>query len=256
MCEEIESMYNNGTWVLVPKPAGAKVIGSKWVFRIKEGNNLDDPPRFKARFCAKGFKQREGIDYNEIFAPVVKYKTLRLLLAMTTVNDWHLQQMDVKIAFLHGNLNETIYMSQPIGFEDSSKPNHVCLLKKSIYGLKQSPRQWNIKFNECMMSLGFIRSKFDTCIYLKRPKSGLCLYLLLYVDDILIMSNAESEIEKIKKELSRNFDMKDLGNAKKILGINIIRDRPNKRMILSQVEYIDKVLEKFNMKHSKLAVIM
>ncbi|CAM8999506.1 unnamed protein product [Rhodiola kirilowii] len=92
MCEEIEYMYNNGTWVLVPKPAGAKVIGSKWVFRIKEGNNLDDPLRFKARFCAKGFKQREGIDYNEIFAPVVKYKTLRLLLAMTTVNDWHLHK--------------------------------------------------------------------------------------------------------------------------------------------------------------------
>ncbi|CAM8986467.1 unnamed protein product [Rhodiola kirilowii] len=125
-------------------------------------------------------------------------------------------------------------MSQPVGFEDSSKPNYVCLLKKSIYCLKQSPRQWNIKFNECMLSLGFIRSKYDTCLYLKRPKSGLCLYLLLYVDDILIMSNAESEIEKIKKELSMNIDMKDLGNTKKILGINIIRDRPNKRMILSQ----------------------
>ncbi|CAM8908670.1 unnamed protein product [Rhodiola kirilowii] len=146
-------------------------------------------------------------------------------------------------------------MSQPVGFEDSSKPNHVCLLKKSNYGLKQSPRQWNIKFNECMLSLGFIRSKFDTCLYLKRPKSGMCLYLLLYVDDILIMSNAESEIEKIKKELSRNFDMKDLGNAKKILGINIIRDRKNKRMILSLAEYIDKVVKKFSMEHSNPAVI-
>ncbi|CAM8921482.1 unnamed protein product [Rhodiola kirilowii] len=98
-------------------------------------------------------------------------------------------------------------MSQPISFEDSSKPNHVCQSKKSIYGLKQSPTQWNIKFNECMLSLGFIRSKFDTCLYLKRPKSGMCLSLLLYVDHILIMSNAESEIEKIKKELSMNFDI-------------------------------------------------
>ncbi|CAM8993457.1 unnamed protein product [Rhodiola kirilowii] len=146
-------------------------------------------------------------------------------------------------------------MSQPIGFEESSKLNHVCLLKKSIYGLKQSPRQWNIKFNECMLFLGFIRSKFDTFLYLKRPKSGMCLYLLLYVDDILIMSNADSEIEKIKKELSMNFDMKDLGNAKKILGINIIRDIPNKKMIMSQAEYIDKVLKRFNMEHSKPAVI-
>ncbi|CAM8928612.1 unnamed protein product [Rhodiola kirilowii] len=146
-------------------------------------------------------------------------------------------------------------MTQPIGFEDSSKPNHVCLLKKSIYDLKQSPRQWNIKFNECMLSLGFYRSKYDTCLYLKRPKSGLILYLLLYVDDILIMSNSESEIAKIKKELNSNFDMKDLGTAKKILGINIVRDRPKKMMYLSQADYIDKVLKKFSMDGSKPAVI-
>ncbi|CAM8902445.1 unnamed protein product [Rhodiola kirilowii] len=243
-----------GTWVLMPKPAGAKIICSKWVFRIKEGNNLDDPHRFKAMLCAKGFTQRDGIDYNEIFSPVVKHKTLRLLLAMTTVYDWHLQQIDVKTDFLHGNLNETIYMSPHVGFEDSSKTNHVCLLKKSIYGLKQPPRQWNIKFNKCMLSRGFVRSKFDTCLYLKRPKSGMCLYPFIYVNDILIMSNAKSEIEKIKKELSMNFDMKDLGTAKKILDINIIRDRPNKKIILSQAEYIDKVIRKFNMEHCKSIV--
>ncbi|CAM8889627.1 unnamed protein product [Rhodiola kirilowii] len=193
MSEEIESMFNNGTWELVPKPTGVKVIGSKWGFRIKEHNSPTEPPRFMAGLCAKGFSQREGIDYNEIFAPVVKYKTLRLLLDMPTVYDWHLQQMDVKTAFLHGNRNETIYMSQAIGYVDHRMPDHVCLLRKSIYGLKQSPRHWNIKFNECMISLGFARSKYDTCLYLKRPKSGLILYLLMYVDDILIMSNSESE---------------------------------------------------------------
>ncbi|CAM8998933.1 unnamed protein product [Rhodiola kirilowii] len=255
MSEKIESMFNNGTWELVPKAPGAKIIGSKWVFRIKEPNSPTESPRFKARLCAKGFTQREGIDYNEIFAPVVKYKTLRLLLAMTTVYDWHLQQMDVKTEFLHGNLNETIYMSQAIGYVDHKLPDHVCLLRKSIYGLKQSPRQWNIKFNECMMSLGFARSKYDTCLYLKRPKSGLILYLLLYVDDILIMSNSESEISKIKKQLSSNFDMKVLGIAKKILGINIVRNRQKKLMFLSQAEYVDKVLEKFSMHDSKPAMI-
>ncbi|CAM8999342.1 unnamed protein product [Rhodiola kirilowii] len=144
MSEEIESIINNGTWELVPKPPGVKIIGSKWVFRIKEPNSPTEPPRFKATLCAKGFTQREGIDYNEIFVPVVKYKILRLLLAMTTVYDWHLQQMDVKTAFLHGNLNETIFMSQAIGYVDHKLPDHVCLLRKSIYGLKQSPRQWNI----------------------------------------------------------------------------------------------------------------
>ncbi|CAM8976177.1 unnamed protein product [Rhodiola kirilowii] len=101
-------------------------------------------------------------------------------------------------------------MSQAIGYVDHKLPDHVCLLRKSIYGLKQSPRQWNIKFNECMMSLALLEAKYDTCLYLKRPKSGLTLYLLLYVDDILIMSNSESEISKIKKQLNSNFDMKDL----------------------------------------------
>ncbi|CAM8877223.1 unnamed protein product [Rhodiola kirilowii] len=169
MSEEIESMLNNGTWELVPKPAGVKIIGSIWVFRIKDDNSPTEPPRFKARLCERGFSQREGIDYNEIFALVVKYKILRLLLPMATVYDWHLQQMDVKTTFLYGNLNETIYMSQPIGYVDHRMPDHACLLRESIYGLKQSPRQWNIKFNGCMISLGFARSKYDTCLYLKRP---------------------------------------------------------------------------------------
>ncbi|CAM8972365.1 unnamed protein product [Rhodiola kirilowii] len=201
MCEEIESMHNTETWKLVPKPENVKIIGSKWIFRIKEGSTPTDPPRFKARLVAKGYNQREGIDYNEIFAPVVMYKTLRLLLAMTIVYDWELHQMDVKTAFLHGSLNETIYISQPPGFIDKDHPDHICLLMKSIYDLKQSPRQWNIKFNSCMLVLGFMRSKFDACLYLKRPKPELNVYLLLCVDDILIMSNSKTEVEKIKREL-------------------------------------------------------
>ncbi|CAM8997858.1 unnamed protein product [Rhodiola kirilowii] len=146
-------------------------------------------------------------------------------------------------------------MSQPIGYVDHRMPDHVCLLRKSIYGLKQSPRQWNIKFIECMISLGFFRSKYGTSLYLKRPKSGLILYLLMYVDDILIISNFESEIAKIKKQLSSNFDMRDIGIAKRILGINIVRDRPKKKMYLSQAEYIDKVFKKFSMDDSKPVMI-
>ncbi|CAM8949180.1 unnamed protein product [Rhodiola kirilowii] len=251
MCEEIESMHNTGTWKLVSKPENAKVIGSKWIFRIKEGSSPNDPPRFKARLVAKGFNQREGIDYNEIFAPVVKYKTLRMLLAMTKVYDWELHQMDVKTAFLHGNLNETIYMSQPPGFIDKTHPNHVCMLLKSIYGLKQSPRQWNIKFNSCMLALNFMRSKYDACLYLKRPKPELNVYLLLYVDDILIMSNSKTEVDKIIRELKANFDMKDLGMAKRILGISVKRDRKNRLMFLSQHDYIVKVLDRFAMNCSR-----
>ncbi|CAM8983762.1 unnamed protein product [Rhodiola kirilowii] len=251
MCEEIESMLNIGTWKLLSKPENAKIIDSKWIFRIKEGSTPTDPPIFKARLVAKGYNQREGIDYNEIFAHVVKYKTLRMLLAMTTVYDWQLHQMDVKFAFLHGSLNETIYMSQPPGFIDKTHPDHVCLLMKSIYGLKQSPRQWNIKFNSCTLALCFMRSKFDACLYLKRPKPDLNVYLLLYVDDILIMSNYKTEVEKIKRELKGNFGMKHLGLAKNILGISIIRNRQNRKMYLVQHDYIVKVLDKFAMNCSR-----
>ncbi|CAM8975411.1 unnamed protein product [Rhodiola kirilowii] len=141
MIEEIQSMHGNNTWKLVPRPADVKPLACKWIYRITEGNSSTDPPRFKARLVAKGFHQSEGIDFNETFSPVVKYKTLRFLIAMTNVFDWHIEQIDVKTAFLHGDLLETIHMCHHEGFDYKTKPNHVCLLRKSIYGLKQSPRQ-------------------------------------------------------------------------------------------------------------------
>lgn len=181
MQDEIDSMIVNKTWVLIAKPENAKLVPCKWIYKLKEATKLSEPPRYKARLVAKGFTQREGIDYTDIFAPVVKYKTLRLLLAFATVHDWDIEQMDVKTAFLHGNLDETIYMKQPEGFVDKSKPDHVCLLKKSIYGLKQSPRQWNLKFDECMKNLGFLRSNYDYCLYFKGISSMNPLFVLLYV---------------------------------------------------------------------------
>ncbi|CAH9119721.1 unnamed protein product [Cuscuta europaea] len=182
MNEEMQSMFANQTWSLVSKPKGVKVVDCRWIYRMKDSLDPTELPKFKVRLVAKGFKQKQGIDYQDIFALVVKFKTLRLLLAMTTVFDWELEQMDVKIAFLHGDINETIYISQPPGFICKNKPDHVCLLKKSIYGLKQSPRQWNLKFNACMCELGFLRSKYDTCLYFKHVGTENALYVLLYVD--------------------------------------------------------------------------
>ncbi|CAN1262899.1 Retrovirus-related Pol polyprotein from transposon TNT 1-94 [Linum perenne] len=255
MHEEIQSMHANRTWSLVPRPPSASLIDCKWIFRVKEGTGPLDPPRYKARLVAKGFTQKEGIDYNEIFAPVVKYKTLRLLLAMTAVFNWELEQMDVKTAFLHGDLKETMYMKQPEGFIDKSKPDHVCCLKKSIYGLKQSPRQWNIKFDSCMRSLGFTRSNYDSCVYFKRNLPKPPVYVLLYVDDILLICDSLNIITGIKTDLKRNFDMKDLGPAKRILGISITRDRKKRVINLSQSDYVLKVLDKFAMKNSKTSSI-
>ncbi|CAM8906112.1 unnamed protein product [Rhodiola kirilowii] len=159
--------------------------------------------------------------------------------------------MDVKIAFLHGDLKETIYMEQPIGFIDKNHPEHVCLLQRSIYGLKQSPRLWNKKFDACMLSLGFLRSKYDACLYFKSVKSDMVIYVLLYVADILLISNSKPTIAKLKSKLKQHFDMKDLGAAQKILGVKILRNRIKGTLYLSQADYITKVLNKFAMLNSK-----
>ncbi|KAK4841553.1 hypothetical protein QYF36_006375 [Acer negundo] len=141
MKEEMKSLEKNGTWSLVKKPEKQKVVACKWIFKIKEGLEKNEQPRYKVRLVAKDFIQRERIDYNEIFSPVVKYKTIRIVLALVSLYDLELEHLDVKTAFLHGGLDETIYMSQPEGFESKSKPNHVCFLKKSLYGLKQAHMQ-------------------------------------------------------------------------------------------------------------------
>jgi hypothetical protein len=166
------------------------------------------------------------------------------------MHDYELEQLDVKTAFLHGELEEDIYMDQPEGFVISGKENLVCRLKKSLYGLKQSPRQWYKRFDSFMISQGFKRSNYDSCVYLKTIK-GSTIYLLLYVDDMLIAAKDKKEIEKLKAQLNNEFEMKDLGAAKKILGMEIIRDRHVGKLYLSQQGYIKKVLRRFNMHEAK-----
>ncbi|CAH9095979.1 unnamed protein product [Cuscuta epithymum] len=246
MQSEIDSLKLNKTWTLVPRTPNCSVVECKWLFKVKEEpNNI----RFKARLVAKGFTQKEGIDYAEIFAPVVKFTTIRMMLALVAHNDWEMKQMDVTTAFLHGELDKQICMTQPEGFVDPKYPRHVCLLKKALYGLKQSPRQWNIKFDQCMSSLRFKRSDSDPCLYFKDADSVL-VFLLIYVDDMLIISPSVNAIKNVQQCLCENFAMKDLGDAKRILGINIIRDRSRCTLTLNQTSYLDKVLKKFNMNYA------
>ncbi|GJR47272.1 retrotransposon protein, putative, ty1-copia subclass [Tanacetum coccineum] len=181
MEEEMDSLRKNKTWELVDHPAGQKLVSCKWLFKIKEGIEGVQKPRYKARLVARGFTQRAGIDYNEVFSPVVRHTSIRVILALTACKDYELEQLDVKTAFLHGNLEEVIYMKQPPGYEQGNK---VCLLKKSLYGLKQSPRQWYRRFDEYMLSNGFKRSSYDSCI------------------------------GSTKSLLKKEFDMKELGEAK------------------------------------------
>ncbi|RVW38700.1 Retrovirus-related Pol polyprotein from transposon TNT 1-94 [Vitis vinifera] len=251
MDDEMASLRKNQTWELVPLPERVKPVDCKWLFKIKDGISEDEPPKYKSRLVAKGFSQKEGIDYNEVFSPVVKHKSIRVLLAMVSVFDLELDQLDVKTAFLHGNLEEEIYMKQPEGFVDSEKSDHVCFLKKSLYGLKQSPRQWYKRFDAFMVSHEFMRNQYDSCVYFKTLPDSSFIYLLLYVDDMLIAAKNRAEINKLKQLLSSEFEMKDLGAAKKILGMEIWRDRDAGLLYVSQQKYIEKLMQAFHMDHSK-----
>ena len=245
MKEELESLHKNHTWKLVEKPIDQKIVGCKWIYKKKDGI------RFKARLVAKGFTQRKGIDFNEVFSPVVKHSSIRVLLALVSLLDLELEQLDVKTAFLHGDLEETIYMQQPDGFVVPGKEDHVCLLKKSLYGLKQSPRQWYKRFDSFMIDIRYIKSEYDSCVYHTKLFDNTYIYLLLYVDDMLIACKHPNEINKVKTQLSGEFEMKDLGPAKRILGMEIIRDRKIGRLCLSQKSYVEKVLERFGMHNAK-----
>jgi hypothetical protein len=158
--------------------------------------------------------------------------------------------MDVKTTFLHGDLEEEIYMKQPEGFVVKGKKELVCKMKKSLYGLKQSPRMWYQKFDTYMLGLGFTRSKEDHCVYFKLIGDHL-IYLVLYVDDMLLIGNNKEIIQDVKTQLSSKFDMKDLGAANFILGMEIKRDRKNKKLWLNQRKYVETILQRFNMQECK-----
>ncbi|CAN1807780.1 Retrovirus-related Pol polyprotein from transposon TNT 1-94 [Linum perenne] len=248
MKEEMNSLNSNQTWELAELPAGKKALHNKWVYRVKEEH--DGSKRYKARLVVKGFQQKEGIDYTEIFSPVVKLTTIRTVLSIVATEDLHLEQLDVKTAFLHGDLEEEIYMQQPEGFSVKGKEKLVCKLQKSLYGLKQAPRQWYKKFDGFMQASGYYKCNADHCCYFKRFQSSYII-LLVYVDDMLVAGSDLDEIRRLKKQLSNEFDMKDLGAAKQILGMRINRDKQKGVLQLSQAEYIRRVLKRFNISDAK-----
>jgi hypothetical protein len=248
MQEEMDSLHSNVTWELAKLPAGKKALQNKWVYRVKQES--DGSKRYKARLVVKGFQQKEGVDFTEIFSPVVKLTTIRVVLSLVAAENLYLEQLDVKTAFLHGDLDEEIYMKQPVGFIGKGKEEMVCRLKKSLYGLKQAPRQWYKKFDGFMQRSGYTRCHADHCCYLKRCKASYII-LLLYVDDMLVAGSCLQEISRLKQQLAAEFAMKDLGAAKQILGMRISRDRTQGVLKLSQAEYIERVLERFNMQNAK-----
>ncbi|KAK4847407.1 hypothetical protein QYF36_001527 [Acer negundo] len=205
---------------------------------------------FKTRLVAKGYTQKEGIDYEETFFPMAMLKSIRILLSIAASLDLEIWQMDVKTTFLNGSLDKSIYMMQPEGFIEKSQEERVCKLQKSIYGLKQAYRSWNIKFDQAMKGFGFIQNLNEPCVY-KRIKGDKLVFLILYVDDILLIGNDIGVLTSVKEWLAKQFDMKDLGEASYIIGIQVIRDRKNRTITLSQASYIDKILFRFSMQDSK-----
>lgn len=250
MQEELQSLKENQTYDLVKLPKGRRALKNKWVFKLKSEEN-NPYPRYKARIVVKGCHQKKGIDFEEIFSPVVKMTSIRAILGLAATLDLEIEQLDVKTAFLHGDLEEEIYMEQPEGFAEPGKEHLVCRLKKSLYGLKQAPRQWYKKFELFMTQHKFEKTSADHCVFVKKYENGESIILLLYVDDMLIVGKDKTKIAALKKALSKSFAMKDLGAVKKILGMKIIRDRPKRMLWMSQEDYIKKVLERFNMHNAK-----
>lgn len=244
---EHKSMRLRGVFRAAKLPTGQRAIGTKWVLKIKR--NADGSiDKYKARLVAKGFKQKYGIDYTETFAPVVKYVTLRIVIALAKYFDWPVDQLNVVTAFLYGEMKEVVYISVPEGMEIDS--DHDCLeLLKSIYGLKQASRVWNETFDEYVRSIGFDVSNFDPCLYLK-VDDGECVLLLVYVDDVIVTGSSADIIAQVKQQLKQRFEMTDSGACKFVLGIELV-DHDDGSVTLCQRRYIDDILRRFGMEECK-----
>lgn len=222
---ELQALEANNTWSVCSLPFGKKSVGSRWVYKIKfRADGLIE--RYKARLVAKGFTQQEGIDYLETFSPVAKLITVKVLLSLAAIYDWSLTQLDVTNAFLHGDLDEEVYMDLPPGYScregETLPPNPVCRLHKSIYGLKQASRQWFQKFSNVLLAENFVQSSSDHTLFVK-CNGGCFLALLVYVDDIIIAGNDSQAVNSLKQTLNNKFKMKDLGPLHYFLGLEVAR---------------------------------
>lgn len=246
MTEELNLLKGHGSWELVKPPPDVTPIKCKWVYKRKTTNNAQ---RYKARLVAKGFTQRKGIDYEEIYAPVSGFDTIRLLIAVSVEKNWYIDQYDVKSAYLHSDLKEVIYMEQPEGFEETGQEGLVCKLKKSIYGLKQSGRCWNDHLDNTLTNIGFIRNKVDPCVYEINTEHGRAI-LTVYVDNMLTMAETEETRMKVRMLLKSCFEIKHVGEISQMLGVKIEKERDN-RITLSQEKYIDQLVDKFGLEEAK-----
>ena len=241
--EEISSIFRNKTWDLVELPPGAKGIGLKWIFKIKR-NSDESINKYKSRLVAKGYIQRHGIDSEEVFAPVARIETVRFLIALAASHGWQIHHLDVKTAFLNGDLKEDVYVTQPEGFVVEGSEHKVYKLHKALYGLKQAPRAWNEKLNKVLGEMKFIKCSKEPSLYRKQEKKHLLL-VAVYVDDLLVTGSSIDMIEEFKAGMSACFEMSDLGLLTYYLGIEVIQYDGGIKIV--QERYAKKILEESGM---------
>jgi hypothetical protein len=247
MHSEFNALLQNGTWTLVPRQPHMNLVGCKWIYKLKRKSDgtID---RYKARLVAKGFHQQSGIDYGDTFSPVVKPTTIRIVLSIAASSNWCIKQLDVTNAFLHGFLQEDVYMVQPQGFAHPSFPDHVCHLKKSLYGLKQAHRAWFSRLSTRLLELGFQGSRTDTSLFFF-GHGATTIFILIYVDDIIVTSPSPVLVARLISKLQGDFPIKDLGNINYFLGIEVVHTSDG--LFLSQRKYILDLLKKSNMLNAK-----
>jgi hypothetical protein len=246
MTEEYQSIIKNNVWEIVPRPKSKDVVSSKWLFKIKHvvDGSIE---KYKARFVTRGFSQKEGIDYEETFAHVAKYTSIRTIITLAAKMKWKLHQMDIKTTFLNGVIKEEVYIEKPQGFEVENRKSHVCKLKKAMYGLKQTPRAWYGRIDNFLTSLSFTKSKADSNLYFKVMNDEPVI-LFLYVDD-LFLTGEEKLITECKKRLASEFEMKDLGLMHYFLDLEVWHSP--KRIFLNQGKYVVEILKRFNILECK-----
>lgn len=237
-------MLINHTWKLVELPEGKQAVGLKWIFKSKydaDGVLL----KRKARLVAKGYSQREGVDFDEVFAPVARMETIRILLALGAHKGWPIYQLDVKSAFLNGDLQEEVYVSQPQGFVVQGEEMKVYKLSKALYGLRQAPRAWYSKVHKCFIDLGFERSSNEPTLYTKHQGHAHILLLCIYVDDIVYMGSSQEMLLDFKGTMMKVFEMSDLGLLRYFLGLEVKQGKDS--VFVSQKKYAENFLCKYNM---------
>ena len=244
---EMDALLHNQTWTLVPHPAHSNIVGCRWLFRTKyHADGTVD--RHKARLVAQGFSQVPGLDFSHTFSPVVKAATVRTVLTLAITNGWHLRQLDVNNAFLHGHLGDIVYMHQPPGFADARHPDYVCKLNKALYGLRQAPRAWFHRLSSFLLEQGFTCSRSDPSLFVFR-RDACILYLLVYVDDLIITGSDDSVVSRFIAKLHAEFRIKDLGRLNYFLGLEATHLPTG--LFLSQAKYAHDIVCRAGLRDAK-----